>query len=715
MKSKSTESKKDLKLYKEYFKGRSTAYASQNKDGSYVCIKEDLTDNLIMEHLQGKRTIAIYPLAPEISTCSFTVLDIDKKETAITEKLVEKMVELGIDKKSILVEFSGNKGYHIWLFYEKPIEASKAKKLGETIVRLAEVKHEIEVFPKQEQVFEDNYGNPIKIPLCVHKKSGKQSVFVDKNFKPIRDSFEHLSEVLKIGESKVDEILKKHHESEKNIKEVKNFRLQNTNNYDVKTVQAMKGTKKSKEHMALCPWHDDNRESLSINDINKQFYCHACKAKGTVLSETEQEDKVDTSKFREMSMNELSDALSLTIKDDTFNKITTFLCQLAVYTEDSQFNICFNAPSSSGKSYIPMEIAKLFPEKDVIELGYCSPTAIFHDKGLYIEKLDTVIVDLSKKIILFLDQPHFKLLEHLRSLLSHDKKEYDVKVTNGNKNGLKTKNVKLIGYPSVVFCSAKTMLDEQEQSRFLLLSPQIDQSKLEKSIQEKIKKESNKIEYQNELDKDERRIAIKDRIRAIKQANIKEIIIKDNARIEKRFRDKNENLKPRHSRDVERIMSLIKALALFNLWFRNRKGSTIYANTQDVEDAFRLWEKVSESQDTGVPPYMLNVFKNVILPAYKERENGVAGISRKQIVKKYFEVNRAILSDYKLRQDYIPVWEASGLITQVKEEDNRAYLIIPNQKYVQDDTNENIVKVNKRNITNHSREVVVYGYLKNSR
>ena len=32
------------------------------------------------------------------------------------------------------------------------------------------------------------------------------------------------------------------------------------------------------------------------------------------------------------------------------NKLATFLCLLSTYTENCQFNISFNAPSSTGKS-----------------------------------------------------------------------------------------------------------------------------------------------------------------------------------------------------------------------------------------------------------------------------------------------------------------------------------------------------------------------------
>jgi hypothetical protein len=109
--------------------------------------------------------------------------------------------------------------------------------------------------------------------------------------------------------------------------------------------------------------------------------------------------KIDVSKFKPLSSGELLETLGLTIKKDDENKLITFLCQLSTYTESSQINISFNAPSSTGKSYIPTEIARLFPEQDVIEIGYCSPTAFFHDIGQYVKELNGYIADLSRKIL----------------------------------------------------------------------------------------------------------------------------------------------------------------------------------------------------------------------------------------------------------------------------------------------------------------------------
>mgnify|MGYP000310910602 CR=1 FL=1 len=406
------------------------------------------------------------------------------------------------------------------------------------------------------------------------------------------------------------------------------------------------------------------------------------------------EDKIN---FKPLTPDDIKKILGLTIKYDEENKLITFLCMLSAYTEDSQFNISFNAPSSSGKSYIPTEIAQLFPSEDIRELGYCSPTAFFHDNAeKHIKERNELIINLSKKIIIFLDQPHTLLLEHLRPILSHDKKEIRIKITDKQqKGGLKTKNVLVIGFPSVIFCTAGLRLDEQESTRFIVLSPEITQEKITSGILEKIKKFTNKEEYYLNLKANEERENLKKRILAIKEANISDVIITNSDKIEKEFFKRTKILKPRHQRDIGRLISLIKAFALLNLWFRERKESQIIAKDEDIDNAFSLWDKISESQELNIPPYIYNLYKEIILPVFKEKndgvDGGVTGLTKKDILEKHYQIYGRVLSDFQLRKEIIPALEIAGLIFQEPDpNDKRKILIYPStQSITSFETKEN--------------------------
>lgn len=401
-------------------------------------------------------------------------------------------------------------------------------------------------------------------------------------------------------------------------------------------------------------------------------------------------EKIDTSQFKPLSLQGLIEILGLTIKQDEENKIVTFLCELSAFTENAQFNISYNAPSSTGKSYIPTEIARLFPEEDVLEIGYCSPTAFFHDVGEQDEKnKGRILVDLSRKILIFLDQPHTQLLERLRPLLSHDKKEISIKITDkSQKQGLRTKNVVLRGFPSVIFCTAGLQIDEQEATRFLLLSPEVNHKKIRQGILESIKKEADAESYKSWLDENPERKLLKERIRAIKLESVREIKIANHQKIIDRFFDKNKALKPRHQRDIKRLASLIKSLALLNLWWRERNGTTITANENDIEQAFKIWDTISVSQELNLPPYIYNLYQEVILKAWNDKNNnrsegfaeitGALGLSRQELLQKHFEVYGRMLNTNQLRQQILPMLETAGLIVQEADPgDKRKMLIYP--------------------------------------
>lgn len=381
-------------------------------------------------------------------------------------------------------------------------------------------------------------------------------------------------------------------------------------------------------------------------------------------------------RFSPLSLEELTEILGLTIKKDDVNKVITFLCCLSAYTENSQLNLSFNAPSSSGKSYIPLEISTLFPQEDVKEIGYCTAQAFYHDVGNYDKNTKVYTIDLERKIIIFVDQPSPEVIKRLRPILSHDKKEIHAKITDkSDKFGLRTKNIMVRGFSAVIFCSAGLTIDEQEATRFMLLSPETSEEKIKNGIKEAIKKESDSGAYHNALKNDAKRLLLAERIKVIKEARVMEIKIHDSKKIEELFLSQNSTLKPRHQRDIKRLLSIIKSLALLNLWHREIEGSgVVLTSDEDVEVGFKLWNEISFSQDLNLPPYVHNIYKEVILPAC----TGGKKLNRKELLQKYSKVYGRPLEAWKLNKEILPMLENAGLISQEPNpEDKRSMLISP--------------------------------------
>lgn len=401
------------------------------------------------------------------------------------------------------------------------------------------------------------------------------------------------------------------------------------------------------------------------------------------LSELEQEKKVALTILRRkvfdpMSKEELLEVLGHTIKRDDNNKLITFACELTAFSEDAQFNVSFNAPSSTGKSYIPLEISSLFPSEDVNIIGYCSPSAFFHESGLSTTtEGDSTVVHLDRKIIIFLDQPHDLLLQRIRPLLSHDKKEIPVKITDKTKNAqLRTKNIILKGYPSVIFCTAALKLDEQEATRFLLLSPEITQEKIRDSLYFKLNKESDHQAYQALLAKNASREKLKERIYAIKAAHIDYIKIGSMEKIRQFFLEGRNILRPRYLRDVNRVVSLTKAFALLNLWHRDRDGSVLISNDDDSEQALALWKSISQSQELNLPPYVFSIYNDIIIPLCLAPGNHNFRTTRHDIMKKHFELYERPLPEWQLRKEILMMLETAGLIMQEKDQEDKRKTLI---------------------------------------
>jgi len=150
----------------------------------------------------------------------------------------------------------------------------------------------------------------------------------------------------------------------------------------------------------------------------------------------------------------------------------------------------------------------------------------------------------------------------------------------------------------------------------------------------------------------------------------------------------NKVLKPRHQRDIKRLISLIKSFALINLWWREQKGTTIIANEDDIEQAFKIWDAISVSQELNLPPYIYNLYQEVILKAWDKKNGsrsegfeeitGKLGLSRQEVLQKHFEVYGRMLDTNQLRQQILPMLETAGLIVQEADpSDKRKMLIYP--------------------------------------
>ncbi|AEE15335.1 DNA primase small subunit [Thermodesulfobium narugense DSM 14796] len=186
----------------QLFRGREGIYARQWKNArgeqGYSPISEPFTIGVAKNHILGNLTVGVYQLRIDNSVC-FIVFDIDVEKSKLLDYFQKPTERRKIDSLLLstaqeiynictsldifsYIEDSGYKGRHVWVFLRQGIQAHKAKKFGNYIIsKLGKLSKEIniELFPKQTFVKSGGLGNLVKLPLGIHIKSGRRSIFLN--------------------------------------------------------------------------------------------------------------------------------------------------------------------------------------------------------------------------------------------------------------------------------------------------------------------------------------------------------------------------------------------------------------------------------------------------------------------------------------------------------------------------------------------------------
>lgn len=204
--------------YLELFSGREDCFARQwvnkpeGKQG-YVPVRRPIERQDVEEHLRGRKTYGIY-LLKNNATVKVAVIDVDlvqrlrqgnlnAEERSLVKRercyVFSRIKEMGAEAGlSPLVEFSGGKGFHFWFFFDTPVEAAKVKRALERIKNSFSKDlsaFNIEVFPKQDQLSGKGLGNLVKLPLGVHRATGKSSYFVECHHRSVEAQLDFLSRI----------------------------------------------------------------------------------------------------------------------------------------------------------------------------------------------------------------------------------------------------------------------------------------------------------------------------------------------------------------------------------------------------------------------------------------------------------------------------------------------------------------------------------------
>jgi superfamily II DNA or RNA helicase len=131
-------------------------------------------------HLTGKLVAGVYPLLPD-NTTWFLALDFDGAKAAQDAVAVFRQCRQR-ELPALLERSRSGNGFHVWLLFDKPIAAEKARKLGRYLIDSAKIgsKSFDRFFPSQDRhVGEKGLGNLIALPLQWEARQKGNTSFVD--------------------------------------------------------------------------------------------------------------------------------------------------------------------------------------------------------------------------------------------------------------------------------------------------------------------------------------------------------------------------------------------------------------------------------------------------------------------------------------------------------------------------------------------------------
>jgi len=170
----------------------------------------------VRNHLLGSITIGVYPIRLD-NTVTFMAIDIDinkraiarargsvQEARAIKDKVSSEARRLQGALRDLempaLLEDSGYKGRHLWVFLQEPIEAGIVRQFGSLFIAafpLESMDLHAEFFPKQSTAGA-GIGNLIKLPLGIHRRTGRRARLLLADGSPDPDPFGTLREIRRL-------------------------------------------------------------------------------------------------------------------------------------------------------------------------------------------------------------------------------------------------------------------------------------------------------------------------------------------------------------------------------------------------------------------------------------------------------------------------------------------------------------------------------------
>jgi DNA-binding MarR family transcriptional regulator len=327
-------------------------------------------------------------------------------------------------------------------------------------------------------------------------------------------------------------------------------------------------------------------------------------------------------------------------------------------------NLFLKGPSGSGKTYNSVQTVKYFPKDDAWFLGGLSPKALIHDYGVLLNKdgeeidLDAKptkprkadfkkaaeqgldpeeelgkallrykedlkawreelqnsyrLIDLSHKILIFLEAPDFNTYRMLLPILSHDTYEITYKFTDKTAQGsLRTIKVVIRGWPATIFLTTDRKYMEELATRSFTVTPETSTAKIKDANELTNTKDCYPWNYS---DKAEETRVIEQLVACIKNqftgSTVDSVVPFTNIH----------ELFPaeivRDMRDFAHFMQFLKTVTALHFYQRPfmKQGDKRYlmSTVEDVQRALEVYKELFETTRTGTEQRILDFYHDIV-------------------------------------------------------------------------------------------------------
>jgi hypothetical protein len=247
-----------------------------------------LTTETLRRHLEGEITIALYAINPGTQCSKWVAIDADYKQAM--DDLLKLQYDLERRKMYSALEKS-RRGGHLWIFFESPQPARDCRVLIHDVASRLSVPIKgsgavegIEVFPKQDTLKEDEFGNAIRAPLGVHRRAEKRFWFYGASY-DLESQMSYLRRLPKVSGAQLKKLVAARltaMEASQCEQEPRGarFRTNSGNGREFRILEHLGGKlrKVGRNYVTQCPscaaaGHDRGGDNLAVRIDDPRYYC----------------------------------------------------------------------------------------------------------------------------------------------------------------------------------------------------------------------------------------------------------------------------------------------------------------------------------------------------------------------------------------------------------------------------------------------------------